>query len=731
MNPLLPVQNVILIVGALAAVGAFLAWRSTAVCGRGVRWGVVALRTAGIAALIVPFLNPGHWVIPPKESDMEWAVLIDASASMSTPDAAGAPRLDAALATSQSVASSAKASGKKIALYTFDGAAVRPLSEKLAPGAAATDIAGATATLISRYSAGSPSLAGILILSDGRQVAATPPETAVLPARSTQVPISAVAFGGAVVNPDLAVRTGRRLYTVFKGQELNVNALATLAHAAPHTADLRLVDAAGKELQNQKVRLSQGEEATVIFPLKDLPTGYHEFRVEADPIGDEKLQTNNRARFGIQVLDETIRVLLVEGNPYWDTKFIAQLLQRERNYAFELVYRLSSERFFSLATTKDGADLAMAQRPAFPGNADEVSRYDLIILGRSVEGFLDDAKARLLSDWVKNGGALVLARGKPVTTNIAALEALYPMSWDTPVQSEFRWRPTTAGEEAGLFGADLPGRDAAIWQKMPLLQEARTGSDLKPFSQVLLEGIALQGQRESRFPIIVSRRFGEGQVVTVNCDDVWRWDFFPSFPEASLLYRDFWLQLFNWVVSYSDFLPGRDYALKVSHQTVDAGKPVRVRVMRRPGSEDKSEPKLVIVREGNEVTEVTPLVNPANPDQWDAGFPFAEVGLYSLRLQTAESTEPLHATVSVLAPPGEESELSADPAYLRSLAEQTGGKFLAADEWEKFFEEKNTPSPESTGTAEWRSTWDTWTWLIPMLGFFTAEWLIRRRNGLI
>lgn len=731
MNPLLPIQNVILIVGALAALGAWLAWRSTAVCNRPARLGITAFRAAGIALLAIPFLNPGQWILPPKESDTEWAVLIDTSSSMSTGDVNGGSRIDAALALGRSVSELAKARGTKAAIYAFDGATVRPAQETESLGAAPTDIAGAAASLISRYSSGSPALDGLLILSDGRQVAATPQETAVLPSRSTQSPIYATALGGPVVNPDLAVRTGRRLYTVFKGQELNVNALASVANTSPRSADLRLIEASGKELQKQTVRLAKEGEATAIFPIKDLPAGYHEFWVESDPIENEKNTTNNRARFGVQVLDETIRVLLVEGNPYWDTKFIAQLLQRERNYAFELVYRLSAERFFSLATAGGSADLAMAQRSAFPDNAEELGRYDLIVLGRSVEGFLDDAKARLLADWVKNGGALVLARGKPVTTEIAALEPLYPMVWDAPVNAEFHWRPTLAGEESGLFGADLPGREGPIWQKMPPLHEARSGTELKPFSQILLEGVAMQGQREARFPIIVSRRFGEGQVVTVNCDDLWRWDFFPSFPEASALYRDFWLQLFNWVVSYSDFLPGRDYALKVSHQSIEVGKPVRVRVMRRPGSQDKSVPKLVISRDGRDLNTIEPSVNPANADQWDAVFPFTEAGLYAVQLQTGDSADPLHVTIAALAPPGETSELSADSDYLRSLAEKTGGKLLAANELEKIFDQRKNVSQETESEAEWKSSWDTWMWLLPMLGFFTGEWLLRRRNGLI
>ncbi|MFA7233976.1 MAG: hypothetical protein WC076_07680 [Terrimicrobiaceae bacterium] len=731
MNPLLPIQNVILILGALALLAGGLAWRSSADCGRSARPGICALRIGGIASLSLPFLNPGHWIVPPAESNTEWAVLVDCSASMATPDAGGGSRLEAAQNLARAAEKLAGSHGKKIAAYAFDGAAVRPLQARESPAAEtpATDIAGATASLVSRYSAGSPALEGILLLSDGRQVAATPAETAILPARSTEVRIFAVPLGGPVANPDVSVQTGRRQYTVFKGQELKIQ--ANVSSNIRRSVELRLVETSGRVLQNQTVRLVPDEPAQAVFVLKGLPPGYQDFRIETDALENEKDTFDNRSRFGVQVLDETIRVLLVEGSPYWDSKFIAQLLQRERNYAFELVYRLSEKRFFSLATAEGKQDLSMIQRAAFPSEAAELAGYDLIILGRSVEGFFDPARAALLADWVKNGGALVLARGNPVTTGIPALEPLFPMTWDTPVDGEFHWRPTATGEEAGLFGADLPGRNAPIWKKLPPLHKAAAGTGLKPFAQVLVEGVAWQGQRESRFPLIVSRRFGEGQVVAVNCDDLWRWGFFPAFPEAAQLYRDFWLQLFNWVVSYSDFLPGRNFALKVSHQVIEVGKPVRVRVMRRPGTEKNAVPRLAVSRDGADIATLDPTASAANPDQWDSVFPLDQPGLHTVQLRTDEASEPLHATIFSMAPPGERSELSADPSYLGDLAEKTGGRLLGGDQLASMFEDLVPPPRETEGTAEWKSSWDNWMWLLPMLGFFAGEWLLRRRNGLI
>lgn len=731
MNPILPVQNVLLLIGALAALAGVLSWRSTGVCRRPVRLGIACLRVAGVAMLALPLLNPGSWVVPPAKSDAEWAVLLDHSASMSTADTDASSRLATARSLAESVTQLAESRGHALSLHTFDGPGIRSSPDTTPVSDTPTDIPGAVAALLTRYSAGSPSLEGILVLSDGRQVAATPLDTALLPARSTETPVFALAVGGPVVEPDLKIRPGRRQYTLFKGQELRVNAIISAANAPNRSTEVQLVDPSGSVREKRSLRLANDGETEVPFSLKDLPVGYHEFWVEAGAMENEKDPTNNRARFGVQVLDETIRVLLVEGNPYWDTKFIAQLLQREPNHAFELVYRLSAERFFSLATDDGDGNLAMVHRAAFPAEAAELSRYDLIILGRSVEGFLGEGRAALLAEWVKHGGALVLARGNPVTTTVPALEPLYPMNWDTPVSAEFRWRPTTTGEEAGLFGTDLPGRSAPLWNKLPPLREAQTGSELKPFAQVLVEGVTFQGSREARFPLVVSRRFGEGRVVSVNGNDLWRWDFFPGVPEASDLYRDFWLQLLNWIVSYSDFLPGHNFALRVSHQTSEVGKPVRVRVLRRPGTAPSAAPHLVVSRDGHPVSTFEPLVNPANPDQWDAVFPLEEPGLHTIQLQSGEDSGPLHATLLVRAPPGEMSELSADPEYLRALAEPTGGRLLTPDTLAALFD-RPAPLPQTTdGVAEWKSSWDTWMWLLPMLGFFAAEWVLRRRNGLI
>lgn len=744
MNPLLPAQNIILLLGGLLLAATFLAWKSAGGCRSTVRTAICGARAGAILLLAVPLLNPGRWWTPPRDGDSEFAVLLDTSGSMATADCEGIPRLDAAIRLAREALGHAATRGRRASLYTFHGETLAPVDPDALASLAAggsTDIPSALHSLLMRYSAGSPSLDGVLLLSDGRQIAPTPAERAIIACRAAQVPVFPVVLGGPVTFPDVALRPGRRQYTHFKDQELTVNAFLTAANVARRSVEIRLTDKDGAALQGRRVLIEGDGETTVAFPLRELATGFHEFWVEADPVEGEKNVANNRQRFGVQVLDETIRVLLVEGNPYWDTKFIAQLLERERSYNFDLVYRLSGDRFFSLTADEDSGSsgLSMAPRTAFPSTAEELARYDLMVFGRSIEAFLTPATTALLVEWVRHGGALVLARGRPVTTEIAALEPLFPLAWDIPWMAEFHWKPTAAGEDAGLFGAELPGQASPLWGRLPPLREAHYSSTLKPFTMVLVEGVSSLGEHASRFPVVVSRRFGEGLVVAVNCDDLWRWDFFPQMSESADIYRNFWLQLLNWTASYSDFLPGQNFALKISHQNVAAGTPLRARVLRRQGTEPGARPFLRVSRDGRTVLETEPTSDDGLPDVWDAVFSLDEPGLHHVSVHighegddlAAPSASPLVGTVMVAAPPGEEDELSADPDYLRALAGKTRGELLDAGTLANAFAAAGAEPRPSEGAARWHSSWDTWQWLLPMLGLFGVEWFLRRRNGLI
>ena len=54
--------------------------------------------------------------------------------------------------------------------------------------------------------------------------------------------------------------------------------------------------------------------------------GLYRYEVRADALPGEVTTVNNTAPLLLRVVDQPIRVLLLEGKPYWDTKFLVRTL---------------------------------------------------------------------------------------------------------------------------------------------------------------------------------------------------------------------------------------------------------------------------------------------------------------------------------------------------------------------------------------------------------------------
>jgi hypothetical protein len=353
------------------------------------------------------------------------------------------------------------------------------------------------------------------------------------------------------------------------------------------------------------------------------------------------------------------------------------------------------------------------------------------MVGKGFEYFLNPERIALLQDFVRErGGGLIFTRGKPYTGELPALEPLEPMAWDQPWDGDFAWQPTALGEEAGLFTDRLPGRESPVWSRLPTLSHAVQGSRRKAFAQVHAEGVAKLGEQSLRLPVVVSQRYGKGLVVAVNSDDLWQWDFFPKFEGASQVYQDFWLQLVNWSVMYSDFLPGYDWSLRLSDQSVEAGRSVRVQVAQRRQSKPAVAPVIRLFLGDRQIQEIAPAPVREGADAWEGIFALERPGTYRVELNT-EAGLPLYETLQVKAPPVERENLSPDQPWLEQLAHDTDGRMINETDFTGLLAAKTVATvPQRQGDARWVSRWDRGPWLLVLTALLGMEWFLRRRNGL-
>lgn len=740
MNPVLPVPFLTLICALVLAIAAAGAWRGSVGLTGGVRGSLLALRLAAVAALALLLFNPGRWVNPAERAERPWLLLADVSESMKRDAGDGKTRAGHAAEIVRQTTAQAQKAGVPLRVHPFSNNILPPVAELPAP-AGETKILPAVSQAIQDASAAGESLAGLIVASDGRQTSARSAadlDALALRARSLGLAIHTVAIGGAAAPPDLALVQPRASLTAFAGQPVRIPFVLRSEALPPLRPVVVLRDESGAEIANVTVELAANSTAAAAFDVA-APAASARWMIETPPVPDEVRRSNNTAAVHIRVLESKTRVFLAEGAPYWDSKFLAQLLRQQTHMDVRSIHRLTDERYFRIDTGDNRNE--ETDHPVFPDTLEELARYDLVVFGKNVDPFLTDERAGLLRAYVRDhGGAVLFARGKPTTSAAPALEALEPVVWSAARADSFRFAPNRDGEASGLFGQALPAPDASLWASLPPLKDGRQVSMVKPFTRVLADGVPETGGNlvstgSGRFPVLMVRRYGQGVTGLVNGDGLWKWDFFPEARELGNSYEDFWIQLIQWMASYSEFLPGQDFSLRLPSSRGDEGATVAATISYR-GPQPVPQPLLETEAPDGSLSTISPAAvsDASGRPQWRASFAPDRAGTWKLRVVDPRETAPPvpEALFAVPAPVTEDDDLSPDPLFLTSISEATGGDAVVPAAYPGFLVKHITAAPPATreSGAVWKPAWRTAYAALALALLFAAEWFLRRRNGL-
>lgn len=730
MNPLIPMEYVVLLaIAALTAVG-WVSWHSTRRAPDRWRVAVTACRILAVGGVLLLLLNLGRQQERIQTLDASWAIMLDESASMRFADVDAGSRFQAARQIANEAFKQSK-DPKKIKLYGFSETVVQRDADALVeqrPDGGDTQIVESGLNLLLREKTRGSKLLGILLLSDGRQPVARPPEPLALRAAAQNIPIFPVVLGGPVPSKDLALKLSRRRFVCFAGQPFALRGEAVNHRMGPVSAEIFLRDGAGKTLDQTRLLVRDNERIPFQFSLTPDKPGYYEYILETPLRQGESDRANNSAGLGVFVLSERLNVLMLEGEPYWDTKFLSHLLRAQTNISMTAVFRVAEDKFFKVAT---GADMRSSDTDVFPGSAEELAQYDLVVLGRGTEYFVDADRARLLMDFVKNrGGCLLFARGKSYEGSDSLLHELEPMTWGPPVRSDFTLRPMLEGEQVGLFGGLLPDRDDPLWRNLPILTRAYTCGRLKGFTSTLADGVPNQAA-EPPFPLLVSKRYGSGLVLLINADGLWRWGFDPDIADGNPVYQNLWIQLFQWAVSFAEFNPGSDYLIRTDHSTAHINEPLRVRVRTRAHIQAK-DPVVQVYQGRLPVQHLVLAADAQTGAGWSGLLALSAPGIYRLAVQTPDGKDlGAQTSIQIFPPPGEADQLSADASFLKELAEKSGGRLVARKDLPDLVQQLEAPKTTvRKGDVHWETLWDKAWVLVSMLLLFALEWIFRRRQGL-
>ena len=798
-------------IAAVMVLAAALVWaghRSAAE--RQVRIGCGLLKFAGILMLALCLLEP-LWIGQRARPGANFfAVIADNSQSLTMKDAGESKSrgeiLRQALNGGAQGWQSALEENFQVRRYTFD-ARLQNVGDfgELNFAGRASALGNALKTATEQWR-GQP-VAGVLLFTDGNATDIGDD----LPVLEGCPPIYPVVFGKDASGTDLSLKKVGVSQTAFEDAPVTIQAEVSASGFAGSEIVTRVSEVATSfssvltnQMNSADFRISKNsnvvaeltqrakeDEADLNFRFQIQPDkpGIHFYELETRARKElansnaptrEATLVNNRQMVVVDRGQEPFRVLYVTGRPNWEYKFLNRAVQddpqvrmvslirvarREPKFEFKGRAGESSNPLFRgfgqqdeegarydqpvliRLNTKDEFEL----RGGFPKTAEELFKYQAVIVGDLEAEFFSHDQMALLQRFVseRGGGFLMLGgaesfregnyAGTPVASMLPvyldrAVDAKLPAAMKLTLTREgwlqpwTRLRATEAEEKSRL--------DA-----VPAFEVFNPVSDIKPGASVLA---TVSDADDRTFPALVAQRFGLGRSAALMIGDMWRWGLRDEVMQKDLAKS--WRQLVRWLVSD---VPAQ---IAVAAETAASGDPAEVRLTVKAHDEEFKPLENATVRltvrpvklessdSGNisnqpdtNYVQMTAEPSATTPGMYEATYIAREAGAYSVEALVTRSDGKTagQAAAGWASDPAAAEFRSMKPnrPLLESIAKQTGGEVVTLADLEKFV--RQLPQRHAPITETWTDPlWQKPLVFLFVLGCFVAEWGIRRWKGM-
>lgn len=767
-------------------------------------WGrlVTATLRLGLFALVLAVLCQPSLVLQRNRVEPSYVVLaVDSSQSMSTSDQYSNADLAAAISTGARLSDRAEASTHsrldliRAALNPYEeqpigtllahnGIQLCSFSERLEPRGFVDSIgdkknlsemlAGISATgsvsdparaiqEIIRKTRGRR-LSAIVLASDGQATQRTNMKDALDLARDRHIPIYPLRIGSPQPPWDIEVGPLRSIDSVFQSDLLAIEAQVQASGLTEKTTiTVELLDDASATVLNQETVDLDSQHPSAIVELRTKPerAGVIRYRINVPPQPNELSDANNAQSVDIKVLDNRFSVLYVDGYPRYEYRFLKNALLRETTLDISVFLIDADEEY-----VQDGTHPIRR----FPETPEELNRYDVVILGdvNPRGGWITKSQMNMLLDFVGNrGGGFGLVAGERFALNRftgTPLERLIPVRINTASSraagalssTGFRPKLTADGRRSRIYRFDANRTESEeLFDSLPELYWFAQTLGPKPGATVLLEHPntytmdALGGSDSMPVPLVVTGKYGAGQLFFQATDDTWRW----RRHTGEFLHDAYWVQVARELIPRSRVGQSRRAVIRTDRALYDYGTPTRIQIQILDSQ------LLAEQAQSIPVTIVEPLRTGTAPNQDDpsTAHPPSVVGrldvyrlggdsnlfegswtpprpgsysAQSLDLITIASQRELSAPFRVRAPDLEARRPEADHAMLERIANATNGRVLDLDELESGFSTIRDRSVQIPDDIE-EPLWDSKLVLMLFVGMITMEWIIRKALGML
>jgi hypothetical protein len=607
--------------------------------------------------------------------------------------------------------------------------------EESAKGAMATNLT--TAIEQATRDAASGGLEAVVLLTDGGH------NTGREPVKSASalggVPIFVVPIGNTKPVRDIILHHVHGPRTVLKSDRIVIEATIDAHGCEAETLRVELVqDDAVIETQTITIA-SDAFTRHISFLRQPGGMGKKVFQLRVAPVPDEQTEGNNLAEFHCEVVEDTIRVLLVDELPRWEYRYLRNLFDRDEQ--IEMTSLLLEPRKRRTGGPAEGA--------GFPAELDDWSRYRVVILGDVAAGYMPSDRLDMLEQYVgRRGGTLIIVAGQeamPAAYGATVLEPLLPVTRAAPHSRDrngFSLHLTPEGRMvSALQLTDNALSDDRLWRdisaRMPVYCLSAY-SQPKPTSHVLIAAVHRGLETGDERAFLSWRHYGAGRVVYISAPVTWK----LRFREGDVYHHRFWGQLLRWAMSREIGTGSRTIRLSADGSRYSEGEPINltVRMLYPDGKPVKGASPVAEARQGGrELAKIELAEDNDAPGTYRGVLEEMLTGPVTVGVTGRQVSALLESegwssqvTAVVTVEPNKAMELRntrCNLPMLTQLADATGGAVLGPTALGAMMEQLDLES-ETFETISSRPVWNSWTLLLIFVGCLTAEWIIRKRVGM-
>lgn len=529
-------------------------------------------QTALIALLLFMLWHPAISVARLRPQQNVVAVLVDHSRSMGIAEA-GKTRLQSAEDLLNSGLLPDLSKRFQVRMYEFGRDAVRvDQARNLSADDNATRIGDSLKHVAAE--AGAMPLGSIVVLSDGGDNTGGIDRETIEQLRQLRVPVHTVGFGPDHFAKDIEIVDVAAPARALAQSKLSAR-VAIRQHGYAGTKVKLMVRENDHPVAEQEIVLKPDAEQSETVVFNGGAAGAHSFQIGIVPVqGEENAQNNYMVRL-VNVEPKKMRILYMEGEPRWEYKFIRRAIEDDPSIEVVTILRTTQNKFYRQGTV-NGHEL----EDGFPTKAEELFKYDGLIIGSVEANDFTPAQQALIRDFAdKRGGGVLFLAGrfaladggyqKTPLAEMMPLRLTGEKSWSRDFATATL---TDAGRESVICRLeDDRDKNIARWQKMPQIANYAVMGTPKPGAVVLMN-VAEAGHRPT--PLLAIQNYGRGRVGIFATAGSWRWKMLQDHTDQT--HSIFWSQLLRWMVTET---PGQVIS-STPHQVLpdDTHVPLRVGV---------------------------------------------------------------------------------------------------------------------------------------------------------